>query len=73
MLFRSVNNVFYNPDTLYQPWLKPDGSGRKANSSITAAPWDGFSTALVPATFNLSIKQSIQTNTHRSSRGSRRL
>ena len=57
-----VNNVFYNPDTLYQPWLKPDGTGRKAASSITAAPWDGFSTALVPASFNLSAKQTVTTN-----------
>lgn len=47
MQFRSpdVNTIWYNPETRYQPWFKPqaaaDGSGvRMADSNPAAARWD---------------------------------
>jgi type IV pilus assembly protein PilY1 len=42
MQFRSpdVNFVWYNPDIRYDPWFKPDGSGRMAPATAATARWD---------------------------------
>jgi type IV pilus assembly protein PilY1 len=55
MQYRSpdVNAIYYNPDQLYLPWQKPDGSGRMANSTPSAAPWDPVLSG--GATFNLTV------------------
>jgi type IV pilus assembly protein PilY1 len=53
MHYRSpeTNAIFYNPDVLYSPWFKPDGT-RLPNADPKAAPYDPMVTN---GTFNLSI------------------
>jgi type IV pilus assembly protein PilY1 len=50
-----VNAIYYNPDLLYLPWQKPDGSGRMPNSPPAAAPWDPVPSLSGGATFNLTV------------------
>lgn len=53
MQYRSpdVNAIYYNPDILYLPWYKPDGT-RFGNSTPTAAKYDPV---ITDGTFNLAI------------------
>lgn len=58
MQYRSpdVNRIYYNPDLRYQPWLKPDGSGRMDASNPAAARYDPV---ISNGTFNLSINYTL--------------
>ena len=58
--FRSpdVNKIFYNPDVRYQPWWKPDGSGRMANADPKAARLDP---TVNSTTFDLTVTQTGKT------------
>lgn len=61
MQYRSpdINAIYYNPDQVYLPWQKPDGSGRMANSTPSAAPWDPVLSG--GAKFNLTANSNFYT------------
>ncbi|MBT9594701.1 MAG: hypothetical protein IV094_01780 [Vitreoscilla sp.] len=59
MQYRSpdVNKIYYNPDLLYLPWYKSDGSGdRMPNATLSAAKLDPV---ISNGTFNLSINYTL--------------
>ncbi|HJV70789.1 pilus assembly protein [Ideonella sp.] len=60
MQYRSpdVNAIWYNPDLRYDPWYKPDGSARMANSTPSAARWDPV---IATGTFNLTSNSNYNT------------
>lgn len=54
-----VNSIYYNPDTLYLPWVNADGT-RMPAASPTAAKFDPIYT-LTPATTSLIITSATST------------